>query len=333
VLTEHPPSWTRSIGALPAVIVAAVLPIEAGWARLAQYSRTTVIYGILVVFLGVSVYARTAFDLFDKWITHPDVYWMTLAFYDGAGKYIHQTQDTTPVNYVMDVYTEWREHNVERAAERPDISLRFSLQRAFIFPEDPRGLRVAFQIFGDPANPLESTFLSSDRLIYTDPRSDPQGNRPLQIYFIPRAQLEAHLQHADQLAKDNSGVSMPSFRVGDSLQFLGDEIINPDAHAGQQLDVLTYWRVLRPPPDLAIFLHLLDPNSKVIAQYDGFDVIAPDLKPGDIVVELHALDLPGSLPSEPYRFEIGAYTRADLKRIPLAPGVDHVWLQTWEPSK
>lgn len=333
VLAEDPPRWTRGIGILPGLIAAAVVPVESVWARLANNSRTRVAYGALIAFLGISIYARTAFDMFDIWIDHPGVYWMTLAFYDGAGKYIHQSADTTPVNYVMDVHADWREHNVTRVAARTDVEMRFSVQNALVFPLDRRGLRVAFQNLAAPPADLLVPFVNLEHPVYTDTRVDPEGNHPLQIYSVPGAQIGEQMTRAKSGAvfPPGSNTRVESFLISDLMEFNGYQILNPAARPGQSLNVLTYWRVLRAPPDLAIFLHLLDSSGKVVAQYDGFDVVTPHLKADDIVVQLHALQLPPDLPSATYRFEIGAYMRADGKRLPLVPGGDHLWLQTWEP--
>lgn len=334
VLAEDPPRWTRSIGILPGLIATTVVPVEYLWTQIARFPRARVAYGALIVFLGISIYARTAFDMFDIWIDHPGVYWMTLAFYDGAGKYIHHSPDAAPANYVMDVYTDWRQHNVTRVAARSDVQMRFSIKNALVFPNDQRGLRVAFQNLAAPPPELLAPFVELGHPIYVDPRVDPEGNRPLQIYSVPVAKLNERMTRAKSNAVflPSSNTRIESFSISDWLEFSGYEVPNPSARRGQTLNVLTYWRVLHVPPDLAIFLHLLDSNNNVVAQYDGFDVVTHDLKPDDIVVQLHALELPVNLPSATYRFEIGAYTRADEKRLSLSSGGDHLWLETWEPS-
>ncbi|HEX7594322.1 MAG TPA: hypothetical protein VF429_09145 [Anaerolineae bacterium] len=344
ILADNPPWFTRSIGILPGLLVIPVLPVEWAWIHVKNWmnewnarrqARVAAASAVVVALLGISIYARTATDMFQTWIDNPGIYWMTLAFYDSAGKYVNQSPDTTPVNYVMDVYTDWREQNVRRVVQRDDVALRFSVLSAFVFPDDPRGNRIAFQIFGAPPGALLEAFLNLDQPIYVDPRVDPQGQRPLHVYFVPRARLDAHLANARTapvaLPDTNAPLTAP-LQVGDALQFLGYEILNPAARAGTDLNVLTYWRVLRRPPNLAVFVHLIDSQQHVVAQFDGFEAIVDELAPGDTVVQLHTLSLPANLPSAPYRFELGAYTRDDLKRLPLSSGTDHVWLQSWQPA-
>ena len=340
ILTEDPPRWTRSIGILPGLLATTVLPIEWAWARVEEWSKTARVwpkasYAALVVVLGISIYARTSLDMFQNWIDNPNVYWMTLAFYDGAAQYINHSPDSTPVNYVMDFYNPWRKHNIERPVERQDVALRWSVKNAFVLPDDSRGWRVAFQIFGDPARPLQETFLDLEHPIFVDARADPTGQRPLRFYSIPRTALDDHLARAGQGAIFSPETNIPiapPLQVGDLFTFLGYEILNPNARPGDELDVLTYWRVLRRPPEIAIFLHLIDAEGKIAAQYDGLDVVFDDLAPGDTVVQLHALKLPYVPSGLPYRFEMGAYTRDNLERIPLNISTDRVWLQSWQPK-
>lgn len=344
ILTEDPPRWTRSIGILPGLLVTTVLPIEWMWTRVERWSAAwqdqpriwlNASCAVLVGILGVSIYARTASDMFQVWIDNPGVYWMTLAFYDSAAQYINRSSDVTPFNYLMDVYTPWRKHNLQRPVQRKEIALRWSVNSAFVFPDDPRGWRVAFQIMGAPAHPLLDAFLDLDTPIYVDPRVDPEGQRPLRVYAVPRARLDEHLSRASGgvVFLPGAGVLITTpIQASDMLQFLGYEILNLDARPGSDLNVLTYWRVLRRPPSMAVFLHLLDREQKIVAQFDGFEVVVDDLMVGDTIVQLHALSMPADLPAEVYRFEMGAYTRDDLKRLVLNVGTDHVWLQTWQST-
>jgi 4-amino-4-deoxy-L-arabinose transferase-like glycosyltransferase len=336
ILTEDPPRWTRSIGILPGLMVVPILPIDWAWSRITQSiannrrMMVNAMSALLVGLVGISILARTATDMFGTWLDNPGIYWMTLAFYDGAGNYVHRASGTTPFNYVMDVYTDWREHNIQRPVQRNDVAMRYSVLTALVFPNDARGNRIAFQIFGPPANALTKTFLDLDQPIFVDARVDPQGERPLHVYFVPRARLDARLAQAQSNPVISPATNLPiqsPLRAGDDLEFAGYEILNSDARPGVDLQVLTYWRILQPPPNLAVFLHLVDAQQRVVAQFDGFEAIVDKLAPGDIVVQLHTLSLPGNLTPGAYRFELGVYKRDDLKRLPLSIGTDYAWLQ------
>jgi 4-amino-4-deoxy-L-arabinose transferase-like glycosyltransferase len=333
VLTEDPPRWTRSIGILPGLMAILIAPIDWLWTRATQWFANrfwvNAACALLTVLLGISILARTASDMFGAWLDNPGIYWMTLAFYDGAGNYVRRAPDNTPFNYVMDVYTDWREHNIQRPMQRNDVATRYSILTAFVFPDDPRGNRIAFQIFGPPATALAQTFLELDKPIFVDARIDPQGEHPLRVYFVPRAKLDEHLNRAksNPVISPANNLPVQALQVGDYLQFAGYEILNADARAGNDLQVLTYWRVLQRPPNLAVFVHLVDAQNQVVTQFDGFAALVDRLAPGDIVVQLHTLALPATLARGNYRLELGAYTRDDLQRLPLNIDADHVWLQ------
>jgi len=344
ILTHDPPRWTRAIGVLPGLMAITVLPVEWGWRRLEAWTRfkasrssfrVRATYVCLVAFLGISIYARTAFDMFRVWIDHPGVYWMTLAFYDGAGKYVNASSDATPFNYVFDFYEDWRKNNVAHVVQRSDVALRWSEYNAFVFPADPRGSRVAFQILGAPATPLLYAFLDLDAPLHIDPRIEPEGRRLLRVYFIPRERLEKHLAQARQgsvfLPDSLAPLSVP-INVGASLEFLGYRVFDESVRANSSLHLLTYWRVLRqPPPTTAAFVHLLDAEKNILAQFDGLQVVVENLAPGDIIVQLHTLEIPDDLPPDTFRLVSGVYVREDQRRLLFSVGSDHILLETWRP--
>lgn len=340
ILAENPPRWTRSIGILPGMIALTVLPVEWLWSRLGKFQNTARararIFPLLVLLLGVSVYARTAYDMFAIWIDHPGVYWQTLAYFSETANYINRASDATPLDFNLQVDEPWRETNLTRPINRRDVPLRFVQADALVFPDDPRGLRVAFQMWDHPASPLLDTFIDLDAPIYAGPRVDEFGYHPLKVYHITRATIDEHLVRAQTgaifLPDANQVVTAP-VRLGDTLEFLGYEILNPTARAGEKLNVFTFWKIARRPPPIATFLHLTDHDQNIVAQYDGWGANVNYLAPGDIVVQLHTLELPENLPASEFRFSLGAYTREDSKRLPLNAGGDHLWLQTWQPAQ
>ncbi len=368
ILAENPPRWTRSIGILPGMIAITVLPVEWLWSRLNNFRPTlgsspavlgvretaarlpstqivnfrfasrapARIFPLLVLLLGISIYARTAYDMFAIWIDHPGVYWLTLAYFSETANYINRAPEATPLDFTLQVDEPWRETNLTRPINRRDVPLRFVQDDALVFPDDPRGLRVAFQMWDHPALPLLDTFIDLDAPIYTGPRIDEFGYHPLKVYRITRATIYEHLVRAQAgalfLPDANQVVTAP-VQIGDSLEFLGYEILNPTARTGEKLNVFTFWKIARRPPPIATFLHLTDRDQNIVAQYDGWGANIDYLAPGDIVVQLHALELPENLPASEFRLLLGAYTREDSKRLPLNVGGDHLWLQTWQPAQ
>lgn len=91
----------------------------------------------------------------------------------------------------------------------------------------------------------------------------------------------------------------------------------------------TSWRVLSPlPEDLAIFVHLMDEEGQVVAQFDGFDAAAMTLSPEDVILQRHTLALPQSPVAGALTLQLGLYRRSDGTRLLTADGRDAITLTT-----
>jgi len=81
--------------------------------------------------------------------------------------------------------------------------------------------------------------------------------------------------------------------------------------AGERLRLVTLWRVLSDgwPGNLAMFVHLVDEHSQIVAQQDQFGYPVHSWKTGDLVVQIHDLTLDPSTPPGRYWLQIGFYER------------------------
>jgi hypothetical protein len=130
-----------------------------------------------------------------------------------------------------------------------------------------------------------------------------------------------------------------------SVQLVGYSVETPIIAAGDTVRLTTLWRVLSPEAlgpvpaglyghDAVIFVHMLDSDSKMVAQEDRLDVPAWGWKPGDTFVQIHRLTTEAGYPPGLYTVEVGLYTRPDLRRLTVyvageAQG-DHVLLMPVE---
>lgn len=105
---------------------------------------------------------------------------------------------------------------------------------------------------------------------------------------------------------------------------------------GQTATVDLYWEALADIiDDYKVFIHLMDPNSAIIAQSDAAPAagFAPTFRwlAGDLIRDRHRLQLPADLPAGDYRLYAGLYDVATLARLPAdAPetSADAVFLGT-----
>src|SRR5690606_32008791 len=90
-----------------------------------------------------------------------------------------------------------------------------------------------------------------------------------------------------------------------------------------ELVFFTWWRAgARPPDDLAIFVHLVDEEGQIVAQFDGLDAAAATLQAGDIVLQRHVLPLSNDMPLEESDIRLGLYQRGSGGRLLLPDGMD-----------
>jgi hypothetical protein len=112
-----------------------------------------------------------------------------------------------------------------------------------------------------------------------------------------------------------SPVSLPASFNG-QIVFLGYEHLTPSPTPGQELALLTYWRVIeRPEHPLEIFVHLLDDHSRIRGQHDGLDVPVDGWYPGDVIVQLHTFAVAADAPPGRYWIEVGLYNPQTMERL------------------
>ncbi len=91
---------------------------------------------------------------------------------------------------------------------------------------------------------------------------------------------------------------------------------------GDTLRLNVRWQPLRPlGQDYKVFVHLVDPNDNVLAQFDGQprEGAYPTSRwiPGEIIEDSYPVLFPADAPPGPYRAFIGLYDEATLERLPV----------------
>ena len=109
----------------------------------------------------------------------------------------------------------------------------------------------------------------------------------------------------------------------------------PVASAGEEVELLTVWRVRQPLDAEAVaFVHLLGPDGAPLAQSDRLDTPSWSWREGDAFVQLSRFTVPPGTAAGLYALELGIYTREDLSRLPIVVdgtrAGDSVLLQPFE---
>jgi len=120
---------------------------------------------------------------------------------------------------------------------------------------------------------------------------------------------------------------------GNRLELIGYEVRKPIVQPGKNIRLTTYWRAKdRGVEPLSFFVHVLDAQGAIAAQWDGYSYSPYYVRPGDIIAQVHFIPLPANLSEGTYRLELGLYHSTTDERIPPTTAgraiADRVLLQT-----
>jgi hypothetical protein len=132
------------------------------------------------------------------------------------------------------------------------------------------------------------------------------------VHFQPDGALQ--LRRAGSIGQDAPG-GAPLARFDQTA-----ELQAVDTHlAGDTLRVTLWWKSLAAAqPDDTIFIHLAGPNG-LVAQSDGdsLDQLIPltHWRPGDLIEDVHTIQLPPQIPLADLSLKVGLYNRASGRRL------------------
>jgi len=139
------------------------------------------------------------------------------------------------------------------------------------------------------------------------------GNVRLALYAIPQAILSEGIQYPREVL------------LGDRIRFLGYNLLNWEAEAGDILPLTLFWEALGPVEErYKVFIHLLDAQNHIVGQRDaepgGGAKITTTWQEGEMTTDNHGvLILPGTPPGD-YRVEMGMYSLRSGDRLPTKEG-------------
>ena len=100
------------------------------------------------------------------------------------------------------------------------------------------------------------------------------------------------------------------------LAFLGYRLDDETIVLGQTVELWTYWAVTQPPTGpVSLMAHLLNEAGQPAAVGDGLGAPVEQWRPGDVILQRHALPLPPNAAPGAYWVQSGAYILPDLARL------------------
>lgn len=124
--------------------------------------------------------------------------------------------------------------------------------------------------------------------------------------------------------EDSAGFTAPVLldlpvELETAVSFLGYEWLTTDQSPSSELKLLSYWQVNEPTDmPLSMFAHLLASDGSLVAQHDGLAVQTEYWHTDDVVVQIHRLTLPETLPTDLVWLALGWYRSDTGARLPIS---------------
>ncbi len=331
-------SSQRTMGAQPAVYVTLALgvvePARWLWMR-GRAARWAVVAGVAAL-VGINAWA-TYSDYFVAWAAEPDVREVYRTNLRQIAHYLDGQSDGGSVSISTEYPLAYHDPYVLEAISRQDVAPRwFDGRGALVIPHGGAKARYVFPVAASLHPALQAAFF--DRIA-------PVAVRQLRPDDINNAFTVYHLSLAGQLvarleaAQDNPVLWSPEIEfkpgdphhmrrplawpvdVGHRAALLGYELERTRVAPGEALRLITYWRVLASPEEpAAIFCHLLDAHSRVVAGQDRLDAPVAHWQPDDVILQVHTLTLQADAAPGTYQLEIGFYATDGFSRWPVFDG-------------
>ena len=329
LLSWPPASASHAILAQPAVYLLAGLGLDATLSFVVtaiSLFRGSAVWGERLKSLlpGALVFAifalnvtLTVRDYFGVWNASDPVRWEHQATVTEMGRYADahpELRDVAFMGNAVDYLNPWMKVGNSLTSRRTDARW-FNPARALVW--NPSAPMTYFIPFRDP-NPVTFNQIvrgefSAARLVLDRKLAD---GRPV---FTAYEMWVSVTLHGLGTMSD-----MSAYDFGGRWTLTGYMAQPPQAQPGDDVRVLTYWRVTRVDASpLVMFTHLLGPDGKIIAQEDRLDVAPETLHAGDEFMQTHRVTLPGDAQPGTYRIALGLYSPVTNVRVPVA-GSDRV---------
>lgn len=318
------PSWLAGAAVLPVLALCFGLGISA----LGRLTGNRRIAGLILAILLVTNGAWTTRDLFFTWPAIPAVQSRYNARVAYLAQHVDRTASTVPTLVCSSDVTG---RNAPAALTSPRLfglminnraaSLRYlDCATSMIFPAGGEEAHVIFPNLRILAatSPAVLQWLDlgqrDDRGVVEMQVVQPLADRTGLFTTTAPARL-------DPQASPGSAPLLPPIRMENNLTFLGYETLVDEIPPGGILPVVTYWRVDGVlPADLTLFAHLYDDlGAAPLANQDSISVVPSQLAVRDVVLQVHFIQIPETLPERAYTIAIGAYRTQSRQRLGILP--------------
>ncbi len=332
VLTISPPNHSRTIGALPAVVLLAGLPLGEGHAWLKARGKVALAW--LLLLLGAMTIAWTGYDTaiayYATWPASKESDW-TRNYNVQVSAVIDSIEAAWPQDQRPVVISS---HSIEDAHPmlmavtfEGDVDTRWvDATQAFVLPSGTTQERLYITAdrwldadlsrrlgLGQMATQSTDSFSCLD--VVVAPSLVAEIWRPNQLQQVRLAPVGTSVP----LAVTASGpVTLPVI-FGHQLKLVGLQSLPERGHPGDSLLFFSAWEILHPSEGrpLSFFVHLLDARGEVVTQQDTLGYPMHSWRTGDLLLQVHRMSLPVDTLEGTYWLQIGVYERSGGQRWPV----------------
>jgi hypothetical protein len=318
----------------PAFLLAA-LGLNAVAQRWPRYG--SVLLGVtLAVFFTVSLH-----DYFNRWATNDSVRREHQADLVQIARSIDRLPADRPIVFSSGAVMHWNPWSVTAFRLTAPIGYTatrwFDARSSFIFPRGQTDLTLINAAQDDQPAPLDGRLIE-DLFPIVEPLPTASG-----LYSATHliSSLNTRLITLTQASVTwpigtsiSPAISLP-LDFGNQLELIGYEVRKPIVQAGKNIRLTTYWRARdRGLEPLSFFVHVLDQQGRIAAQWDGYTYSPYYVQAGDIIVQVHFIPIPENFAEGTYRLQLGLYHSLTGERLPITVNgqavADHLLLQTIE---
>ncbi|MFW6070261.1 MAG: hypothetical protein ACOC9X_04360 [bacterium] len=309
---------TQAIAAQPVLYLFPALALVqlAQWVRrrLPARRQTNWLLPVAAAVLFALLATQTIEAYFERWARHPQVAVQYEAPLVAAISYLNESGDGR-VTISSDAPHRFHDPATGRLfLDNDDVTLSwFDGRHSLLLPAGAQSTLLV--IDGAPLNPALQPYLQP-----LEPRQISTGNAWDATHLSQDLStfLARYPQFFPKIHTLSTELST-EITLGDAVRFRGYEILESTAQPGGVVRLVTMWQVLQPPREpLVLFSHVLGADGRPVAQVDRLDAPSEHWRAGDLVVQLHEIALPETMPAGEYPLTVGLYPAADWQqRLPL----------------
>jgi 4-amino-4-deoxy-L-arabinose transferase-like glycosyltransferase len=294
---------------------------------------------LIALLLGLTT-ARSIIDYFGGWASLPAVRAEHQAGIAAVAPHVAELSTEQPVVFSSGAVTHWEPWSVTTFRLTAPLGYTatrwFDARSSFIFPQGQTDLTLINAALDDRPAPLDGRLIE-DLFPAVEPLSSGDGYSATHLISSLNTRLitltqasvtwppEAHIAQATQLP----------ITFNDQLQFIGYDLRRSEIPIGRNIRLTTYWRAQQPlgTEPTSIFVHVLDKDGNIAAQWDGFTIAPEYVQAGDIIVQVHFIPIPPNFTPGEYQLALGRYYTQETNQPRLTlelngqPVADRVLLQ------